>query len=181
MSRAPLERSKEKAARKVGSSIPEPANKCQVRDPRNKVGSINATPKPQVSSSISPSSSVESFTSGSSSSSASLARRPTGSPTALQTSSSFQSRVPPSHPNGHRPTSARVPQVEHEGRASSRTHLAANPSNSDALRCSVSNSGAKELKPSGLRLPSPKIGYFDAVSPPPPPPSSSPTHYHRFD
>ncbi|MQM01300.1 hypothetical protein Taro_034055 [Colocasia esculenta] len=101
------------------------ANTYPVRASKDISRARNANITLKFSSSISPSSSIESFASESSSSSTSTARIPANSTGALDYGSSpclgFTAYIAPQD-----------------------------------------NSAAKSLKPSGLRLPSPKIGYFDA-------------------
>lgn len=70
------------------------------------------------------------------------------------------------HPHIGSENPATIPHSQHISKDSSEICVISEPSiGDDSKRCTNSNSSAKSIKPSGLRRPTPKIGYFDAVSP----------------
>ncbi|MQM02610.1 hypothetical protein Taro_035370 [Colocasia esculenta] len=153
MGKARPEDLRKKTSRKVDPPSSMSVNVCPVRDSKGNCGVRNAKSTMRLFSSISPSSSVDSLASASSSSSTSTVKNPTNSPTTLEPSS-----------YGTLHDSGRVPKGELVNSGSSGIYLWSNLSTVDAARYHISGSEAKEFKPSGLRLPSPKIGYFDAVT-----------------
>uniref|UniRef100_A0A1D1Z0C6 Uncharacterized protein n=1 Tax=Anthurium amnicola TaxID=1678845 RepID=A0A1D1Z0C6_9ARAE len=163
--KASLENSTKKtSSRKAEQPSLKSANVCPVRDSKSRYGARNAKAPLKYSSSISPHSSIDSLASESSSSSTSIVRKPTDSPNTIDSGSSSPGQGAPSDYYVTYDNSGRVPEDEREVKASSGSHLLAN-STFNATKCSISGYGGKEVKPSGLRLPSPKIGYFDAEKP----------------
>lgn len=132
--------------------------------PSSSIDSVASEASSLTSASIKTSNSVESFAS-STSSSPSLAI-PTDidahhhEPTDIRT-------IPAEQPRIRKEISANLLPSRTIAKASVVTHVSSDPSNEDHIRSSInsnSNTGSKSFKPSGLRMPSPKIGYFDAVS-----------------
>ena len=186
--KSPADPTRKSAVRNRDQSLSGSTSKTPVRAPKSKLGPSNLSRLPtcanstfKISLRASPSSSIDSVVSEASSS-ASTSIKPSNSVESLASSiSSSPSFAVPTDTDASQPADIRIvstdqPHIKKEisanllqsqsfAKASAWTCVSSGPSNMNHPRSSInSNTGAKSFKPSGLRMPSPKLGYFDAVS-----------------
>ncbi|KAG1371606.1 copine family protein 2-like [Cocos nucifera] len=185
--KSPLETRKRVASRITKHSSPgSTAKKTPVKASKIKTMTSNASNLPihpkstfKFSANVSPNSSLDSVASESSSS-PSVTMKPsilrdsldTGSltsspalagPESIIFHSSRLQKLSTGHPYVRSENSATILHSQCISKDSSEIRVISEPSiKDDSKRCTNSNSSAKSIKPSGLRRPTPKIGYFDA-------------------
>ncbi|XP_009797648.1 uncharacterized protein [Nicotiana sylvestris] len=154
------------ARRKVDSSKPtaQPSASAKLRTPskaalKSKVPSGNSAVSAylmstKINSSISPASSISEWSSASSSSSAAMNQRSSNLRISLDTSScrSFDSDTSTLDLKNHL-----------SDQTSNKPEIVGTPSTRGSLKQAGTISRPASMKPTGLRMPSPKMGYFDGV------------------
>eukprot|EP00268_Persea_americana_P027149 TRINITY_DN26624_c0_g1_i1.p1 TRINITY_DN26624_c0_g1~~TRINITY_DN26624_c0_g1_i1.p1 ORF type:complete len:824 (-),score=205.54 TRINITY_DN26624_c0_g1_i1:411-2882(-) len=152
--------------------------KTPLRNPRNKIDFRNSNLSAYVmstskfSSSISPASSFDGMSSESSSSICSASQRPYSVKASLDVISldSLESEAPQS-PDSQNPAQDQQPHVgdkdlekglPNQGVKKANIEPLSNPAAAAATKSSFVGNAGSRFKPSGLRMPSPKIGFFDA-------------------
>lgn len=155
------------ARRKVDSSKPtaQPSASAKLRTPskaalKSKVPSGNSAVSAylmstKINSSISPASSISEWSSASSSSSAAMNQRSSNLRISLDTSScrSFDSDTSTLDLKNHL-----------SDQTSNKPEIVGTPLTRGSLKQAGTISRPASMKPTGLRMPSPKMGYFDGVS-----------------